>query len=223
MSIPIGGSATVNYTVNLASGNTWGTNLVVANYGALSQDKITASASNPMGDPPFSGTLTILTSPSAAAGSYQIILTATGDDPSTANATIYVTLASQSTTSTAGTGQSTAASTSVASTGGYGNGSSPYGGASGTQTAEFAVAIIVILIIAGYLMVKMSSMGGKLIVLGIALILLGIVVWLYADFVAYGNMAYLWGGVIAILLGTIIWTYADWKGGAFVMKKKPVS
>ena len=77
-----GSSVQTSYTVNLASGNTWGTTLGIANQGSLSSQGITVSLSDSSGDPPFSGTATIAVSPSAKPGTYEVTFQASGDDPS---------------------------------------------------------------------------------------------------------------------------------------------
>ena len=71
-----------NYTVNLASGGTWGTNLQVSNQAQLSAAGITVALTAASGDPPFSGRATITTSGSTTPGPYNVTLVATGDDPS---------------------------------------------------------------------------------------------------------------------------------------------
>lgn len=81
-SITAGGSMAASYTVGLASGGTWGTNMVLQDSAALSSNGINVTLSNPSGDPPFSGTITITASNSAPSGTYVIEFAATGDDPS---------------------------------------------------------------------------------------------------------------------------------------------
>lgn len=93
-----GGSVNTTYRVSLASGSTWGTTVSVTDSAALSSHGITATLSDPTGDPPFSGTLSISTSPTTALGTYNISLAATGDDPSTNPVTFTLTVASQATT-----------------------------------------------------------------------------------------------------------------------------
>ena len=80
-----GNSTTVNFSVNLSSGNTWGTTLVLANQRQLNSEGISIGISNDYADPPYSGTLTITTSSSASSGTYNAVLEATGDDPSTSH------------------------------------------------------------------------------------------------------------------------------------------
>jgi len=89
-----GSSTTVSYTVNLASGNTWGTTLSVVNASALKSDGISVSLSNTYADPPYSGTMSISTSSSAKAGIYYITLAATGDDPSSSPANFVLNVTS---------------------------------------------------------------------------------------------------------------------------------
>lgn len=61
-------------------------------------------------------------------------------------------------------------------------------------------------------------MSTKMIVIGVALILIGTAVWLYGDYGA--GPQYIWPGVIAILVGTAIWVFGDYKGGAFRASSK---
>ncbi|MGC8618715.1 MAG: hypothetical protein ACP5UZ_08300 [Thermoplasmata archaeon] len=92
LSIVAGGSAQANYTVALSSGTTWGTSI---NYKAPSG--ITASFSNPAGDPTFSGKMTVTVSSSVSVGTYILKLYATGDDPSgDTNVTVMVLAAAAS-------------------------------------------------------------------------------------------------------------------------------
>jgi cobalamin biosynthesis Mg chelatase CobN len=88
----------MQYTVNLASGSTWGTSISVSNAGSLAGQGTSISFSNPSADPPFSGTATITTSPTTPAGSYQIQLVATGDDPSSSTTTFTLTVNGKTTT-----------------------------------------------------------------------------------------------------------------------------
>ncbi len=227
VSLQQGASIQVAYTVKLASGNTWGTDLVIDNAAQLGSDGLTLSASATSGDPTFSGVLTLSASSSAAAGQYNATLSATGDDP-TANATTLqitvlapgATSASTTVASTTSTGNSTATTsrttsqaptstasgssgynyTSVPSTSGYGGGVWPY-----------AVAIIIILIAGIATAMKKKAPSSRLIVTGVVLILIGVVVWLYGDYNG-GIMAYIWGGVAAILVGTAVWLLGDHKG-----------
>ncbi|MGC8609642.1 MAG: hypothetical protein ACP5UV_07225, partial [Thermoplasmata archaeon] len=85
VSVDRGGSATVNYKVNLVSGSTWGTTLTVTSSGG-----ITVSLSNPSADPTFSGTATISASSTVAPGNYTITFAATGDDPSSTSSVLVV-------------------------------------------------------------------------------------------------------------------------------------
>ncbi len=75
------GSLSISYTVSIASGSTWGTDLNVVNAASLSADKIHISITNNGGDPPFSGLLEI-SSNGAKPGKYSVLINATGDDPS---------------------------------------------------------------------------------------------------------------------------------------------
>lgn len=235
-----GSSATINYTVNLATGNTWGTNLAVNDQTLLSNKSITISLSDSSGDPPFSGKMTVTVSPSTASGTYGIVLSATGDDPSTSNATLMLNVsgphisgngtAAPVTNNTNGVGiagniqraavnNSNASSNSSASSKSgsyYATNNSPSAWSNGPIVP--GVLIIIMLLISIYLVSIMKSMSTRLVILGVLLILAGTAVWLYGDY--GGGPQYVWPGVIAILLGTLIWVYGDYIAGAFKMKGK---
>ncbi len=101
--LSVGGSASVGYTVKLVSGTPWGTTLNIVNKNQLLADGITLTLSNSYSDPTYSGTLGISASSSAKPGTYNILLNATGDDPSSSNAALSLTIfskASNATTST---------------------------------------------------------------------------------------------------------------------------
>jgi hypothetical protein len=211
-----GSNVRVNYTVNLASGNTWGTTLAVTNNNQLATQGITTSMSNPSGDPPFSGILTITASASAAPGPYTVTLAATGDDPSTSDANLALNVAGMGansttapTTTVSGATTSIAQSTTIAvtSTVAYPPTGYSYSGMNMLFFALIAVVIIGMI----YMVATKKAPDTRLIIVGVALILLGIVVWLYGDYNG-GIMSYIWGGVIAILVGTVIWLYGDHKG-----------
>lgn len=232
VSIMAAHSANVNYTVNLASGNTWGTTLSVVNNNQLSAQGITTSISNPSGNPPFSGMLTLTTSQATSPGTYQVVLAATGDDPSTSNATVVLTVPAPATTSTvpAGGSGSTAPTTTVPTTSvpatvattsiNYynGGGTSPSTSYSLGNYTLLVISIVIFVIIGGILMAMMKPMPTKLIILGVILILIGIAVWLYGDYHG-GLMSYIWGGVGLIVVGTIVWLAGDAIAGAFMRKK----
>ena len=224
-SVPQGGGSSVNYTVNLASGNTWGTTLSVVNNNQLSSQGIMVSLSNPSGDPPFSGTMAVTTSSSTPAGTYNVTLAAAGDDPSTSNADYMLTVLAPATTvqtTTVGSGNKTTtaqqttsqATTSVqqtatvSGTGGY------YG--SGNAAEQLASSALIILIILGalYGLFVWKSTLTRLVVIGTALMLTGIIAWLYGDY-AGGIQSYIWGGFAGILVGTAAWVYGDIRGGTF--------
>ena len=97
-SVAAGNSASIAYIVNLTSGSPWGTTIAASNAGALSSDGITLSFSDSYGDPTYSGTLSIATSPSTPSGVYNISLSATGDDPSSAPAMIALTVSGKPST-----------------------------------------------------------------------------------------------------------------------------
>jgi len=235
--ITSGGSQSLDYSVNLASGSTWGTTIAVANPAKLSSEGISVALSNTYADPTYSGTLTVSVSASSAPGTYAVVLSATGDDPSTSNTTLAVyvipaaTHAANSTqaNSTAGsTATSTvinATSTVINSTGHQSNSTANYTApqqyvqASGTSGASGVLEILAILIIivSAYLVTMMKYMPGKLVLVGVALILIGTVTWLYGDF-SGGQMGYIYAGVIAILAGTGVWLYGDYAYGMLKTK-----
>ncbi|MGC9112530.1 MAG: hypothetical protein ACP5H1_03805 [Acidilobus sp.] len=105
-----GGSTTVSFTVKLVSGNTWGTNVKVV----TSSSYISATASPSSGDPTFSGKLTITVASNAPPGVYEVNVSATGDDPSSSPATIYVYVKSNTTTTTSTTTTSVTSTTTTA-------------------------------------------------------------------------------------------------------------
>ncbi len=230
--ISAGSNAMVGYTVNLASGSTWGTTLSVVNSSALALKGISVALSTTSGDPPFSGTMMIRLAQYTARGTYSIVLKASGDDPS-ANATFVVDVpqngtvqstVQQTTTLTTAAQNGSMSSTSTrpattvfAATSVYYN---PKGmqSTSGSNAYGLIAAIVVILIVCSYLAIRMNYMSAKLIWVGVALILIGVVVWLYGDYNG-GLMQYIWGGVAAIIVGTAIWLVGDQKGGAFKIRK----
>ena len=53
----------------------------------------------------------------------------------------------------------------------------------------------------------------KLIWIGVALIIIFTIIWLYGDY--YGGLFYIWLGVAGIVAGTIVWLVGDYIGGAF--------
>ena len=87
-----GNSTSVNYNVLLASGNTWGTTISANNSAMLAKDGITLFFNKSYGDPTFSGTLKIIASNTAIAGNYVTALYATGDDPTTSNVILYISI-----------------------------------------------------------------------------------------------------------------------------------
>jgi len=205
LNVTAGNSVSVDYTVQLASGSTWGTTLVVTNAAQLQQQGITVSLSNPSGEPPFSGVLTVITSQTTTTGSriYTVILAATGDDPSQQNAVLNVNVASPSSA-----GSSTVATTAT---------QYPYPTSGIGIGAVAGVLIAIIALATAYLMFVWKSMLTRLVFMGTAMILIGTVVWLYGDY-AGGLFSYIYGGVAAILIGTSVWFYGDIKGGTFKQK-----
>ncbi|MEM3572195.1 MAG: hypothetical protein QW530_00500 [Candidatus Micrarchaeaceae archaeon] len=85
-----GNSATLQYTVALNSGSTWGTTISIENSSALAASGISISLSNTYGDPTYSGTATVSVSGSAAPGNYTAYFEATGDDPSVSAAALRI-------------------------------------------------------------------------------------------------------------------------------------
>ncbi|MCL5428099.1 MAG: hypothetical protein M1321_02865, partial [Candidatus Marsarchaeota archaeon] len=75
---------------NLSSGNAWGTTVEVANQRQLESDGIEISIGNAEGIPPYSGTLAIVSSSRSGYGTYNAIITVTGNDPSTSNAILGI-------------------------------------------------------------------------------------------------------------------------------------
>ncbi len=102
VTVALGGAATVGYTVNLSSGKTWGTNLVIDNQSALQQLGIDLSPSVNTGEPPFSGVLSIQLTQFAKPGTYKAMLSATGDDPSTNNAVLTIIVSQSAPTNSSG-------------------------------------------------------------------------------------------------------------------------
>ncbi|MCL5011507.1 MAG: hypothetical protein M1594_01270 [Candidatus Marsarchaeota archaeon] len=224
-----GASATLNYTVNLASGNTWGTNLIIANQNELAANGVNIEVSNPSGDPPFSGFLTI-TAPTANTGSYLVILSATGDDPSVNNATFYVTVKYNINIAQNQSNQTNATAPAINNTSivysqppatqqSYPTQPAPAYSPPQNNTGLISIFFIVIILIAtAYFKIKYKSTPQRLITAGVALILIGIIAWLYGDYNG-GLTFYIWSGVALIMLGTVIWLYGDVKHKAFKNKK----
>lgn len=225
-SITPGNSTTAGYTVSLASGGTWGTTLGVANNNQLASQGITVSLSDASGDPPFSGTMSIKAASSAALGNYTIVLQATGDDPSTNNATFQVTLlapaASTITTTVANSSNvtksisvmTTLLPTTVAPVTSISTGTQSYYTQTGASAYASYVVIILAIIAAIIGMFLWKSGTTRLAVIGTALIVIGITVWLYGDY-SGGAAQYIAAGLIAIIVGALAWLYGDIKGGAY--------
>ncbi len=231
ITVQAGTGGSVQYTVNLASGSTWGTNLNVVNQSQLASKGLTVTLSNPSGDPPYSGTLTVNASSSAAPGTYYVVLDATGDDPSTNNTTLTVTVEGQTSATTSATtsastttvigsnttvattkpSTSTSASTSVAytTTGAY---YPPSGGGPGglSATTAYLAGAVIALILGIIGIFRAKSNEWKMVIAGAMLIFIGIFVWLYGDF-SGGLMQYIYGGVAAAAVGILVWLYADFK------------
>lgn len=199
-----GGSTSVNYTVNLASGSTWGTNLNVANSAQLLPNGISVKLSNSYGDPPYSGILTVYANSTSKKGLYNIVLSATGDDPSTNNTILQVYVNTRIYTVTAKTAQPNA-TTSIL------YGTSPAYQSFSANALFLAIGIAIILIVMTMAIIKKREPASRLIILGVAIIFVGILVWLYGDY-SGGNFTYIWSGVILILIGIFVWLAGDHKG-----------
>ena len=184
---------------------------------------------------PYSGTLTVNASSSAAPGTYYVVLDATGDDPSTNNTTLTVTVEGQTSATTSATtsastttvigsnttvattkpSTSTSASTSVAytTTGAY---YPPSGGGPGglSATTAYLAGAVIALILGIIGIFRAKSNEWKMVIAGAMLIFIGIFVWLYGDF-SGGLMQYIYGGVAAAAVGILVWLYADFKWKMF--------
>ncbi len=101
--LSVGGSASVGYTVKLVSGTPWGTTLNIVNKNQLLADGITLTLSNSYGDPTYTGTMGISASSSAKPGKYSVALNATGDDPSSSNAVLNLTVFGKTSNATTAT------------------------------------------------------------------------------------------------------------------------
>lgn len=237
VSVAAGSSLNANYTVNLATGQSWGTMFQLAK---AAPSGITVSVSHPSNySVPFSGYLTIQVAASTAPGQYPLVFMATGDDPTTQNATLIVNVPSPTTVpamnhtsnsmtsngmsntvvQTAGSTalpQSSVVSTVYYQTSGSSNSWSSSSSGSNAFVLEVFLALVVILTL--YSLIRWKMMTTRLIVIGVALILIGTAVWLYGDYGA--GPQYIWPGVIGIGIGTVLWIYADWKAGAFKMPAK---
>ena len=199
VSMGAGGSASVNYSVSLASGVTWGTSLVVVDQAQLSSYDINVTLSKKFGDPSYSGVLTVSALPSAANGTYDVVLAATGDDPSVNNATLTVIVGHASNATTLPT-------TSIAAGRGAHSGYSI-----GTNLILMIIGVVVVLAGMALAMLKKKAPSSRLILLGVALILIGVVVWLYGDY-SGGVLTYIWSGVALIAVGIMVWLIGDHKG-----------
>lgn len=225
-----GNAITVNYTVNLASGSTWGTTLNVQASSALASRGIKVDLSNTYGEPPYSGTMSVSTNASTAPSTYAIILQATGDDPSVNNASFVLTVLSTAApiVTTVKPNSSTINSTSNATTPAT---AAPTIAAPTTATpttvaalaypthadaATYALyAIIIIAIIAALAgLFAWKSAKARLAIIGAVLIVIGIAVWLYGDY-SGGVMQYIAAGLTAVIIGTLVWLYGDIKSGAY--------
>jgi hypothetical protein len=222
ISIQQGSSGQVPYSVSIISGTTWGTTLVIENQAQLQSEGISVSASNPSGDPTFSGTLHISVAQSTTPGNYYIVLAATGDVPSVNNATISVdvtgqyvqpsTSAAASNTPQAQTTTPQQTTTAVSVSKGINPGGAVTNPVATGATSSLPLAVVIILILAGGLLtsMKIRTTYSKFVIVGVVLILLGTAVWLYGDY-SGGNFTLAWLGVIAILLGIAVWLFGDHK------------
>ncbi|HVA82633.1 MAG TPA: hypothetical protein VNF06_00520 [Candidatus Aquilonibacter sp.] len=89
-------------------------------------------------------------------------------------------------------------------TGSSGSGSTSYSSGMGTY-AYGLMAIIAIIAIA--LLVKMTATPTRLTIIGVALILLGTVAWVLGDYAAGPN--YILYGALGVIVGWLVWLYAD--------------
>lgn len=176
--------------------------------------------------------LTISTS-TASLGSYNIVLTATGDDPSVNNATLYANVLyninvpkNQSNQTNASTTANASPNSSQANATAYTQTyyptppptTSTYAPPANSTVLTSILFIIIILIATAYSLFKWKSTIPRLAIAGTALILLGTVAWLYGDYNG-GLTAYIWGGVALIIIGAVVWLYSDAEHGAFQTKK----
>ncbi|MDE1805051.1 MAG: hypothetical protein KGH59_04710, partial [Candidatus Micrarchaeota archaeon] len=74
--------------------------------------------------------------------------------------------------------------------------------------------ILIIAIVTGILCAIRKSTNTRLVFAGAALILIGIVAWLYGDY-SGGNLQYVYGGIAASILGIIVWIAGDAMAGMF--------
>ena len=95
VSVTPGTSVTDSYSVNLASGSTWGTSL-----SSNSLSGFTISFSNSGGDPPYTGTMTVSVASSVSDGTYHVYVNATGDDPSSSPAVLSVSVTGHASSTT---------------------------------------------------------------------------------------------------------------------------
>lgn len=126
--------AYVTYTINLRSGTSGRTGLEPVGVAALTSNGITVNASAGQQDPPYSGNLIVVASPTAKLGNYSLVLSAYGADPSVSNVTLEIVV-------------SQAAPTTIPTTVVISNGTSQEAGiGAGTY---IGVALVVIIVIAG--------------------------------------------------------------------------
>ncbi|MGC8516312.1 MAG: hypothetical protein ACP5MT_00215 [Candidatus Acidifodinimicrobium sp.] len=81
-----GGTATVGFTVSLATGSTWGTSVNIV----PSNSYVTLSPNPSYGDPSYSGNITINVAGDTPPGEYTFNISATGDDPSTSPVSLII-------------------------------------------------------------------------------------------------------------------------------------
>ncbi len=215
-----GGISKINYTVQLTSGNTWGTTINIVNAQALTSEGITTTLSKTYGNPPYNGNLTINISPSAEKGTYQMILNATGDDPSTNNTVLVINIVApgQSTTTIQPNSSSNVTTSIAATTIPAASTTIPYNVLSnpvGSMDALYTgiAGIIVALIIAGALMLPFKGTPTRLDIWGAALIVIGTIAWLAGDYTFISTL--LWAGVALLALGIIVWLAGDVMAGSF--------
>ena len=110
--------------------------------------------------------------------------------------------------------------TSILTTGnGYQyNVSSTYSSSSSPLFFLAGVMSLVIAIAALYSIIRIEDLSAKFVALGIALILLSTIMWLYGSYVS--NKVYSWLGVAGIIVGTMIWISEDIMDEDFRMLEK---
>ncbi len=222
-----GGSIRLNYSVNLASGSTWGTTLAVTDNQRLLSQGISTTLSKTYGNPTYKGNITISVSPSTPKGYYAITLRATGDDPSARNTTINLIVSEPNSTSTiAAPANSTNVTIAPTSTTPHVSPTTttvqatPAAPLISMQMEELLAGVAAAVIAALALTFVFKGRSTRLTIWGIALVLIGIFSWLYGDYNGF-LMAYVWSGIGAVALGIIAWVAGDSMAGAYKSMEVP--